>query len=90
MSDNLTLEQVEALAAKLAPDDRRTLAERLLRGLAAPEPDQAALRWSDIRGALAYPACREDAQEWVTRSRREADERRERQGGPDHECYPHR
>jgi hypothetical protein len=85
MSENVSLEQVEALAAKLAPDDRRTLAERILRGLSAGQTGRPALRWSDVRGALAYPACGEDAQQWVTRSRQEADERRERQGGPDHD-----
>lgn len=32
----------------------------------------------EIRGALPYPAFGEDAQEWVSRTRREGDERRER------------
>jgi hypothetical protein len=82
MSNSITLEQVEALAAKLPPADRRTLAERLLRGLPTQETGQAPLHWADIRGALDYPACGEDAQEWVSRSRQEADDRRERQGGP--------
>jgi len=36
-----------------------------------------AKKWSDIRGALPYPAFGEDAQEWVSRTRREGDERRE-------------
>jgi len=36
-----------------------------------------ARKWSDIRGALPYPAFGEDAQEWVSRTRREGDERRE-------------
>ncbi len=35
-------------------------------------------KWSDIRGALPYPAFGEDAQEWISRTRREGDERRER------------
>jgi hypothetical protein len=36
-----------------------------------------ARKWSDIRGALPYPAFGEEAQEWVSRTRREGDERRE-------------
>jgi len=34
--------------------------------------------WSEIRGALPCPAFGEDAQEWVSRTRREGDECRER------------
>ncbi|MCG3199144.1 MAG: hypothetical protein GHCLOJNM_03653 [bacterium] len=34
-------------------------------------------RWKDLRGSAPYPLCGEDAQEWVTRTRRESDERRE-------------
>lgn len=30
--------------------------------------------WEDVRGSAQYPICGEDAQEWVTRTRREADE----------------
>jgi hypothetical protein len=36
-----------------------------------------AKKWSDIRGILPSPAFGEDAQEWVSRTRREGDERRE-------------
>lgn len=35
-------------------------------------------KWRDLRGLLAYPALGEDAQAWVTRTRREGDEQRER------------
>lgn len=35
-------------------------------------------RWRDIRGLLPYPALGEDAQTWVTRTRHEGDEQRER------------
>jgi hypothetical protein len=34
-------------------------------------------KWSDIRGAIPYSALGEDAQEWVSRTRREADEHRQ-------------
>jgi hypothetical protein len=77
MSDPVSLEQVAALAAQLPPADRRQLAETLLRGLAAEANQQAPPRrrlWREIRGSVPYPQCGEDAQAWVTRSRREADE----------------
>ena len=35
-------------------------------------------QWREIRGALSCPVCGEDAQQWVSRSRREADEKRGR------------
>jgi len=44
----------------------------------AHQEQKPAKKWSDIRGALPYPAFGEDAQEWVSRTRREGDERRER------------
>ena len=34
-------------------------------------------KWSDIRGTAPYPMLGEDAQEWVTRTRRESEEGRE-------------
>ena len=33
-------------------------------------------RWSEIAGAATYPLVGEDAQEWVTRTRKEGDESR--------------
>ncbi len=38
-----------------------------------------ALKWEDIRGIAAPSLLGEDAQEWVTRTRREGDGRREAQ-----------
>ncbi len=42
------------------------------------EEDQGCteIEWEDIRGSAPYPLCGEDAQEWVTRTRRESDESR--------------
>ncbi|MGB6064351.1 MAG: hypothetical protein WBG50_06060 [Desulfomonilaceae bacterium] len=31
-------------------------------------------KWSDLRGLLSYPACGEDAQVCISRSRQESDE----------------
>jgi hypothetical protein len=36
-------------------------------------------RWSEIRGIAQYPLLGEDAQAWVSRTRREGDAHRERQ-----------
>ncbi len=73
----ITLAQVAALAAQLSPAQRRQLAETILRELATPpqpsEPPRR--RWRDIRGSAPYPLCGEDAQAWVSRSRREAEDR---------------
>jgi len=33
-------------------------------------------KWSDLIGMLSYPACEEDAQTYISRSRREADDKR--------------
>jgi hypothetical protein len=35
--------------------------------------DRQHRKWSDLRGMLQYPACGEDAQVYVSRSRREDD-----------------
>ncbi|MBF2017869.1 MAG: hypothetical protein IGS23_22265 [Rivularia sp. T60_A2020_040] len=34
-------------------------------------------KWSDLKGMAPYPLCGEDAQEWVSRTRREGNEHRE-------------
>jgi hypothetical protein len=83
MSEPITLPQVAALAAQLPPADRRQLAETILRDLAAESGPEVAPRrrsWREIRGSVLYPLCGEDAQEWVSRTRRESDEQRQRQG----------
>jgi hypothetical protein len=41
------------------------------------EPVKSTRKWSDIKGMATTPLMGEDAQEWVSRSRREGDEHRE-------------
>ena len=45
--------------------------------------DQARLgkhrKWGEIYGAAPYPLAGEDAQKWVTRTRQESNDRREKQ-----------
>lgn len=56
------------------PDDLVRLAVEKLIG-----PDtQERPAWSQAAGMFAYPMLGEDAQAWITRTRREADEHRER------------
>ena len=82
MPDGVSLPQVAALAALLPPAERKELAEGILRDLAEGEPPRRRL-WQEIRGSVPYPLCGEDAQAWVSRTRRESDDQREKQwGGP--------
>jgi hypothetical protein len=76
MSDTVTLEQVEALAAQLPPKEQRRLAEKILQGLiteVAEAKPRAGRSWREIRGIVPHPRCGEDAQQGVSRTRREAD-----------------
>jgi hypothetical protein len=80
VSANVTLPEVAALAAQLPPAERRQLAETILRDLASPSdagPPRAGRRWREIRASVPFGLLGEDAQAWVSRTRRESDERRE-------------
>ena len=69
-------EKLDAEAAKRrqTPEEyARTVVENSL-----PKTARAGRSWSEIAGAAAYPLVGEDAQAWVTRTRREGDEHRER------------
>ncbi len=81
MSQSMTLPQIAALAAQLSPEERKQLAESILQELAvAPRPARRRA-WREIRGSVAHPLFGEDAQDWVTRTRREQDERRNLHSG---------
>jgi hypothetical protein len=67
-ADTLTLEEQLELIAYLA--------EKARQAQPTTKPRQ---RWSEIRGLVFTPALDEDAQTWVSRTRREADEHRESQ-----------
>lgn len=63
------LEQTEQLTTA----ERLTLAARLIEDARRQVPDVAAqptIKWRDVCGMLPYPAFGEDAQEYVSRSRR--------------------
>lgn len=82
MTTLVSLEQVATLAAQLPPADKLRLVEQIVHELASrPAGVETPRRrcWREIRGMVAYPFFGEDAQAWVSRTRREADEQRERQ-----------
>ena len=62
---------------ELTPDEQLRLAEYLVcrarEAVAQPSGEYA---WADVAGIARYPLAGEDAQEWVSRTRRESDEHR--------------
>ncbi|MEN3001543.1 MAG: hypothetical protein ABDI19_06835 [Armatimonadota bacterium] len=78
-----TADEIYATCVKDLPiEERIRLIERISRELAielkaGSKPSER--DWRELAGRLPYPAIGEDAQEWVSRTRREADERREKQ-----------
>ncbi|MBD2545201.1 hypothetical protein H6G72_15445 [Planktothricoides sp. FACHB-1370] len=69
------LKQVE----QLSNDERLELIQQVLEQMKSPpaEPKRKH-KISEFRGMVQYPFFGEDAQEWVTRTRREGDEHREK------------
>jgi hypothetical protein len=77
-------EVYEQIVKSLPPGERRRLAKRIMDDLPAPERDESAGSeerhdWMSMAGIAPNLLGGEDAQEWVSRTRREADEHRERQ-----------
>jgi len=66
-------------ADTLTPEDQWRLAnhlvQRVLHNLPTAKPHR---KWEDLIGLLPYPALGEDAQAYISRTRREGDEHRER------------
>ena len=65
---------------KLTPDEKLQLIAHLTNNMQdnGHQP-QKRYSWHDIRGAVPYPFFGEDAQDWISRTRQEGDEERERQ-----------
>ena len=67
-------------ADQLTPDEQLRLATYLVDKARTAYPAAKPRRkWAEIRGAAPYPLLGEDAQAWVSRTRREGDEKREQQ-----------
>jgi len=75
----LTVENMLEQADRLPPAERLRLATRLIEGVRQEMPSKTLkpLKWRDICGMLPYPAFSEDAQRYITRTRREATHKRE-------------
>lgn len=72
-------EQVVREADALPREEQLRLIARLAARLSLPQERQARTdspRWEDVEGIASHPMCGEDAQRWVTQTRRESDERR--------------
>ncbi len=50
------------------------LVEQMKKNITKP---QIKAKWSDLKGMAPYPLASEDAQQWVSRTRREGNEHRE-------------
>jgi hypothetical protein len=77
----MTADEVYDQVVKGLPaPERLRLVEKIVHELSMDGTSQRR-RWREIRGLVAYPMCGEDAQDWVSRGRREADEERAKQWG---------
>jgi hypothetical protein len=68
-----TLENLLRQADNLTPSERLLLAARLIDGVRhkIPATEDRRLKWRDLQGSLPYPALGEDAQEYISRTRRD-------------------
>lgn len=71
------ISQVEALS----PDEQYELVATIVENLRtkARNGSKKSYSWKAAKGIVAYPLAGEDAQEWVTRTRAEGDDEREKQ-----------
>ncbi|MCF2149733.1 hypothetical protein IQ276_025545 [Desmonostoc muscorum LEGE 12446] len=74
-----SLEKILSEIEQLTPQEQLTvmghLVERVKKHITQAQPKR---KWSDLKGMAPYPLLGEDAQQWVSRTRREGDEHRER------------
>ncbi|MDW8051566.1 MAG: hypothetical protein RMJ83_03690 [Armatimonadota bacterium] len=77
----MTASEVYARYIRTLPiEERIRLIEQICRDLNAELAQAGAVRardWRKLAGRLPYPALGEDAQQYISRARREADARRE-------------
>ena len=66
---------------QLTHDEQLVLATRLIERARQGAPTRPRRKWSEICGLFPYPLTGEDAQAWVTRTRRAGDEQRAQQWG---------
>ncbi|MCX7969160.1 MAG: hypothetical protein N3B10_11845 [Armatimonadetes bacterium] len=66
-------------AEKLSDEERLELVMRLLEQFRAKMAHPRYRSWLELAGMAPYPLLGEDAQKWISRTRREGDERRMKQ-----------
>ncbi len=74
------LQQVLSDIDRLSPTDRIQVMTHVIESIkeyVPIEPVRPQRKWSDLRGMVMAPLMGEDAQDWVSRTRREGDEHRE-------------
>jgi hypothetical protein len=75
---NSSLQKMFSEIDKLTPEEQVTLLELLVERMKKHLiPAQNKRKWSDLKGMAAHPLFGEDAQQWVSQTRREGDEHRE-------------
>ena len=71
------IDQILKRAGKLTPSERLLLASRLIQGVRNEIPaGKRHKKWQDAAGLLKYPALGEDAQTYISRSRKADDDHR--------------
>ncbi|MHC5727435.1 MAG: hypothetical protein ACYTXY_25560 [Nostoc sp.] len=69
-----SLEKILSEIEQLTPEEQLTLmwhlVERMKKHITQGQPKR---KWSNLKGMASYPLLGEDAQEWVSRTRREGD-----------------
>jgi hypothetical protein len=71
------IEQILKRAGKLSPTERLMVAGRLIQSVRSEMPARKSrMKWRDAAGLLVYPALGEDAQSYISNSRRTDDDRR--------------
>lgn len=72
------IDQLLKRAGKLTPSERLLLASRLIQGVRQdlPAHKKSRRKWNDVEGLLPYPALGMDAQQYISRARKEDDNRR--------------
>jgi hypothetical protein len=83
----LAVEILVKQAETLSIADQLLLMARLAENMRQQwRPMATRRKWREIRGIVQAPMMGEDAQAWVSRTRQEGEQERERHGGVNHEC----
>lgn len=67
------LKQVLEQVGELSAEERLELIQKVVEGLRGTAGLMPKPKWRDLRGMAPYPLVGEDAQSWVSRTRRESD-----------------